>query len=88
MALTEQQLEQYRREGYAKGGRILDEVELERLRAEMDRMIAGLPPGQRPENMSSLHYNNGYLCDLLLSKSLRIRPQLLKADDEPCSRTL
>ena len=70
MSLTHAQLEQYRNEGYAVGGRILDDSELARLRAELDSIIERLPPDRRPENMPSLHYENGYLRDLFLSDNL------------------
>ena len=70
MALTAAQLEQYRNEGYAVGGRILDDDELARLRAALDSIIDRLPPDRRPENMPSLHYGNGYLRDLFLSDRL------------------
>ena len=70
MPLTDRQLAQYRSKGYAAGGRILDDHQLQRLRAETDNMIAELPPGQRPENMPSLHYTNPYLLELLLSDPL------------------
>ena len=45
MPLTDRQLEQYRSDGYATGGRILDDEQFERLRAEIDKMISepGLP---------------------------------------------
>ena len=70
MTLTAAQLEQYRNEGYAVGGRILDDDELARLRAALDSIIDSLPPDRRPENLPSLHYGNGYLRDLFLSDSL------------------
>lgn len=81
MPLTDRQLEQYRSEGYAAGGRILDDRQLERLRAEIDTMISELPPGQRPENMPSLHYRNRYLLELLLSDPLvDVAEQILGPD--------
>ncbi len=70
MSLTDTQLEQYRAEGYAVGGRILDDDELARLRAELDAIIEGLPPDRRPENLASLHYENEYLRDLFLCDRL------------------
>ena len=81
MPLTDRQIEQYRSEGYATGGGILDDQQLERLRAEIDRMISELPPGQRPENMPSLHYKNRYLLELLLSDPLvDVAEQILGPD--------
>lgn len=81
MPLTNQQLEQYKLEGYAKGGQILAGPELARLRSEIDREIAALPPGRRPENMPSLHYQNSYLRDLFLSTPLvDVAEQILGPD--------
>ena len=70
MPLTAAQLKWYRADGYAVGGRILDDNALVRLRAELDSIIEILPPDRRPENMPSLHYDNRYLRDLFLSDSL------------------
>jgi len=68
MPLNEAQLEQYRRDGYALGSPLLSGEALARLREEMAKAIAALPPGRRPENMPSIHYENAYFRDLLLSK--------------------
>lgn len=70
MSLTDAQIEQYRVEGYAVGGRILDDDALARLRAELDAIIGNLPADRRPENLPSLHYENEYLEDLFLSDML------------------
>ena len=70
MTLTKAQLEQYRREGYAVGPRLLDDATLGRLQAEMGRLIAALPAGARPENMRNLHYDNPVILDILLSRPL------------------
>jgi hypothetical protein len=70
VALTEQQLDRYHREGYAIGGRLIGDEELARLRVEIDRIISGLPPDRRPENMPSLHYENDCLRRLFLSDPL------------------
>jgi ectoine hydroxylase-related dioxygenase (phytanoyl-CoA dioxygenase family) len=70
MTLTTAQLKRYRADGYAVGGRILDDNALVRLRAELDSIIGNLAPDRRPENMPSLHYDNRYLRDLFLSDSL------------------
>lgn len=39
MALTQEQIEQYKTKGYVLGGVVLDEGEVEALRSEMDRVI-------------------------------------------------
>ena len=79
--LSRQQLEEYKRNGFVKGGRILDDSQLERLRQEVDSVIAHLPAGQRPENMPSVHYENEYLRELLLSKPLvDVAEQILGPD--------
>ncbi len=70
MPLTAAQLKRYRADGYAVGGRILDDNALVRLRAELDSIIGNLAQDRRPENMPSLHYDNRYLRDLFLSDSL------------------
>ncbi len=70
MTLTTAQLKRYRADGYAVGGRILDDNALVRLRAELDSIIGNLASDRRPENMPSLHYDNRYLRDLFLSDSL------------------
>lgn len=70
MPLTAAQLEQYRADGFAVGGRILDDDELARLRTVLDSIIDNLPRDRRPENMPSLHYENGYLRDLFLDDRL------------------
>ncbi|MDZ4818758.1 MAG: phytanoyl-CoA dioxygenase family protein [Planctomycetota bacterium] len=81
MPLSPAQLSQYHEEGYAVGDRILDDAELARLRQEIDQLIASLPPGKRPENMSSVHYGHPYFRDLFLSdKLLDIAEQLLGPD--------
>jgi hypothetical protein len=66
--LTAAQLAAYREHGFAVGGELLDGAELARLSACMDAKIAALPPGQRSENMPSLHYEDRYLRELFLSR--------------------
>ena len=81
MRLGEEQLAQYRSEGFAKGGRILNDSELAVLRREIDQLIASLPAGQRPENMPSVHYRNEYFHNLFLSQPLvDIAEQILGPD--------
>jgi ectoine hydroxylase-related dioxygenase (phytanoyl-CoA dioxygenase family) len=81
MALTPEQLRRYRSAGYALGGRILDAAALERLRREIDRKIAALPAGRRPENMPSVHYDDPYFLDLFLSPPLvEVARQILGPD--------
>ena len=70
MPLTTEQLRTLDSDGYAIGGRLLEDAQLARLKGEFDAMIAGLPPGQRSENMPSVHYDNAYLRDLFLSEPL------------------
>ena len=67
MTLTEPQLQHYYAEGFAVGGRILDNGELGRLGTEVDDLLENLPTGRRPENLPSVHYENEYFCDLVLS---------------------
>ena len=71
MRLSEEQLAQYRSEGFAKGGRVLNDSELAVLRREIDQLIASLPAGQRPENMPSVHYRNEWYCQVNGSQSHR-----------------
>lgn len=70
MPLTDAQIEHYRTQGFAIGGPILSAAELERLRDEIDVLIAALPEGQLPENMPSAHYENECFRDLFLSDRL------------------
>jgi ectoine hydroxylase-related dioxygenase (phytanoyl-CoA dioxygenase family) len=81
MPLSDKQLQQYQTEGYAVGDPILDERELSRLRQHIDDLIASLPPGRRPENMPSAHYDRPYFRDLFLSdKLVDVAEQLLGPD--------
>lgn len=57
----------YRDQGYAIGGPLLAGDALQTLRGRMDARIAALRPGQRSENLASLHYDDGYFLDLFLS---------------------
>ena len=79
--LSQQALEQYRQQGFLRGGKILSDRELARLREEIDRLIAELPAGIRPENMPSVHYRHRYFLDLFLSQPLvDIAEQILGPD--------
>jgi len=79
--LSQQALQQYRQQGFVRGGKILSDSELARLREEIDRLIAGLPAGTRPENMPSVHYRDRYFLDLFLSEPLvDIAEQILGPD--------
>ncbi|MBM3522135.1 MAG: phytanoyl-CoA dioxygenase family protein [Alphaproteobacteria bacterium] len=79
--LHPQQLDAYRREGYAICGRLLHDGALAQLRRAMDARIAALPPGQRPENMPSLHYDDAYFRDLFLSPAfVDVAEQILGPD--------
>ena len=81
MKLTAAQLEQYDEQGYTQGGPLLTGDRLARLRDEIEREIDRLPPGQRPENMPSLHYHNGFLRELCLSDDLvNIAEQIVGPD--------
>ena len=74
-------MQQYREQGYAMGGQLLGARELTRLRREIDALIAALPPGTRPENMPSRHYDNDYLRQLFLSDNLvDVAEQILGPD--------
>ena len=80
-SLSQQALEQYKEQGFVRGGKILCDSELVRLREEIDRLIAGLPAGTRPENMPSVHYRHRYFLDLFLSQPLvDIAEQILGPD--------
>ena len=79
--LSQQALEQYREQGFVRGGKILSDRELARLREKIDRLIAELPAGTRPENMPSVHYRYRYFLDLFLSDPLvDIAEQILGPD--------
>lgn len=81
MPLTVEQLRALESEGFAVGARLLDDVQLARLTSEFDALIARLPPGQRSENMPSVHYDNAYLCELFLSDPLvDVAEQILGPD--------
>jgi len=81
MPLTTQQLEQYQRDGYAVGERLLTEAELTGLRSEMDRVIAALPAGARPENIRGVHEASDFLMQVCLSERLvAIAEQILGPD--------
>jgi ectoine hydroxylase-related dioxygenase (phytanoyl-CoA dioxygenase family) len=81
MPLTAAQLEHYSELGYAIGPPALEGADLQRMRDEMDNLIAGLPAGQRSENMPSIHYHSAYFRDLLLSEPLvTVARQLLGPD--------
>jgi ectoine hydroxylase-related dioxygenase (phytanoyl-CoA dioxygenase family) len=81
MPLSAAQLQQYAEQGYASGPGMLEGEDLQRLRDETDALIAALPPGQRPENMPSIHYRSAYFRDLLLSEPLvQVAQQLLGPD--------
>lgn len=81
MPLTPEQMMQYREEGYAIGGQLLDEHELSRLRREIEKVIEALPEDRRPENMPAVHYENVYLRDLFLSdKLVNVAEQILGPD--------
>ncbi len=81
MALTPAQLKHYHEHGYAVGDRVLDDDELIHLRADIDKLIAGLPEGQRPENMPARHYDCDWMMHLCLSdKLVDIAEQILGPD--------
>ena len=81
MLLSEAQLRQYREQGYAIGGQLLEGEELARLRREMEDLIASLPAGQRPENIPSAHYDNPYFRGLFLCpKLVDVAQQILGPD--------
>ena len=81
MPLTTEKLQAFETEGFAVGARLLDDSQLARLKGEFDAMIANLPPGQRPENMPSVHYDNAYLRELFLSDALvDVAAQILGPD--------
>jgi ectoine hydroxylase-related dioxygenase (phytanoyl-CoA dioxygenase family) len=81
LPLTEPQLQHYAKRGYAVGPQALEGADLRRLRDEMGTLIAGLPAGQRSENMPSIHYRSSYFRDLLLSEPMvAVARQLLGPD--------
>ena len=61
---TPEQVAFYREHGYLKFGRIFTRAEIETLRGYVDRMIAALPEGRRPEELDAPHFNErGYGLD-------------------------
>ena len=79
--LDDTALQRYRDDGFATGGRLLDAPALAELRERMHARIAALPPGQRPENMPSLHYGDEYFVRLFLSDPLvAVARQILGPD--------
>ena len=81
MPLSSAQLSSYRSDGFAVGGRLLDDGELSKLRGGIDALISGLHERQRPENMPSVHYQNKYFRDLFLSdKLVDVAEQVLGPD--------
>lgn len=81
MALSQEQLQHYLHHGYAIGGPILERRALAELRHRMDEAIARLAPGQRSENMASLHYDEFYFRELFLSQAfVDVAEQILGPD--------
>ncbi len=81
MTLTGEQLAQYGALGYAGPNPLLTAGQLAGLRAEMETLIDSLPPGQRPENMPSPHYDSAFIRELLLSDPfVDIAEQILGPD--------
>jgi ectoine hydroxylase-related dioxygenase (phytanoyl-CoA dioxygenase family) len=81
MLLTANQVRAFESDGFAVGGRLLDDSQLARLKGEFDAMIAALPSGQRPENLPSVHYDNAFLRALFLSDPLvDVAEQILGPD--------
>ncbi len=75
------QLEQYRRQGWAVGGPLIEGRALADLRSRMDEVIARLPAGKRSENLPSLHYEDEYLRELFLSRNfVDVAEQILGPD--------
>jgi len=62
--LTPDDIAAYYRDGFMRYGRILTEEELSDVRAYVDRLIANLPPGKRPENLNMPHVDDPYLLRL------------------------
>lgn len=63
--LTPQLVEQYHRDGYLFPIRLFEESELVPLREHVDRMIAGLADGKRPEDLNMLHPQDPFLLQWL-----------------------
>ncbi len=81
MKLSESQLEQFRTLGYVKGGRILNDAQLTRLREEIESLFSELPAEQRPENVPSIHCDNSYFLNLFLSDAfVEVARQILGHD--------
>ena len=53
---TPEQVAFYREHGYLKFGRIFTQEEMDTLRDHVDRMIAALPEGRRPEELDAPHF--------------------------------
>jgi len=59
--VTPEQVAFYRENGYLKFGRIFTSEEMKALREHVDRMIAALPGGKRPEAMDRPHFTDHWL---------------------------
>ena len=58
--LTESQLSEFDRNGFVNGGKILDDVELERLTLALDEMIDRGPDGFLETEQSPVSFKNTY----------------------------
>lgn len=58
---TPEQVAFYKEHGYLRFGRIFTRKELDALRDHVDRMIASLPPGKRPEELDVPHFEDAWL---------------------------
>ncbi len=70
VALTAQEIDHYHRKGFVIGHGVLDETALATLHREVDRIIGGLAPGDRSENLRNLHEQSDFVLDLCLSRTL------------------
>jgi hypothetical protein len=51
MTLAPEQIKAFERDGFVQCGQALDDTRLAALRLDIERIVAELPPGTRPENM-------------------------------------
>ncbi|HEU4754260.1 MAG TPA: phytanoyl-CoA dioxygenase family protein [Armatimonadota bacterium] len=59
-SVTPEQVRFYEEHGYLKLGRIFTHAEMDALRGHVDRMIAALPEGKRPEDMDAPHFTDPF----------------------------
>ncbi|MBT5415283.1 MAG: phytanoyl-CoA dioxygenase family protein [Rhodospirillaceae bacterium] len=82
MTLSGEQLSDFSRDGFVRGPRVLDDVRLASLRAEVERIVAELPEGTRPENIRDPHEKSAFFRDFCLDGPVvAMAEQLLGTSD-------